>query len=93
MHGDHELLASRLQKANCKWILSSYDKEDVKSLYPDNFIISISSMSGMKSKKDQPERLPNQEILIMNFVPDFHKEVSKSITKEQKNLEMMFEFI
>jgi DNA adenine methylase len=90
--GDHELLASRLQKANCKWILSSYDKEDVKSLYPDNFIIPISSMSGMKSKKNQPERLPNQEILIMNFIPDFHKEVPKKVADEQKNLEMMFEF-
>jgi DNA adenine methylase len=84
--GDHEDLASRLKNAACKWILSSYDKEDVRSLYPDNFIIPISSMSGMKSKKDQPERVLNQEILVMNFVPSSYQQLTKIKGAKQESL-------
>ncbi|MGZ8220894.1 MAG: DNA adenine methylase [Methylobacter sp.] len=89
--GDHELLANRLQKTKCKWILSSYDKEDVRSLYPDSFIIPISSMSGMKSKKGQPERLLNQEILIMNFVPDLFEQTSKTEPCIKNNADLFHE--
>lgn len=86
--GDHEFLATRLQKSTCKWILSSYDKEDIRSLYPNSFIIPISSISGMKAKKNQPKRVPNQEILVMNFVPSSYQQITKPARVRQKSLEL-----
>jgi DNA adenine methylase len=66
---DHERLAERLAKTQCRWILSSYDSQDIHSLFKDYHFIDITSASGMNTAKDAKERVVNQEVLIMNFEP------------------------
>jgi hypothetical protein len=34
-----------------------------------DYIIPVQSFSGMKAKKDGPERVLNREVLITNFAP------------------------
>ncbi len=66
---DHRRLAVRLSATKCKWILSSYDKPEVRQLYPGYQIIPVQSFSGMNARKNSAERVLNQEILIANFDP------------------------
>ena len=66
---EHHILSSRLKKAKAKWILSSYDIPDVRKLFPDHYIVSVQSSSGMKIKKNDNTRVLNKEVLIMNFSP------------------------
>lgn len=67
---DHERLAARLNATKGKWILSSYDKPEVRSLYGDHHhIISVSSASGMATGNGGESRVTNKEILVCNFVP------------------------
>ena len=63
----HELLAQRLNRARCKWILSSYDKPYIRTLFEDRFIIPVQSISGMNSRKNGSTRVVNRELLITNF--------------------------
>jgi DNA adenine methylase len=65
----HYLLAERLHKSKCQWILSSYDIPQVRELYPDCSIISVESSSGMNVKKNDASRVINREVLIINFAP------------------------
>lgn len=67
---DHQELAERLLRSQCKWILSSYDIEQIRQLYPDNFVVAVQSASGMKAKKGGRERVINKEVLITNYLPD-----------------------
>jgi DNA adenine methylase len=67
---DHQELADRLHKTECKWILSSYDIPEVRSLYPQNYVVSVQTASGMKTKKNGNERVINKEVLITNYQPD-----------------------
>jgi DNA adenine methylase len=67
---DHEELATRLQQAKSKWILSSYDIPQIRQLYPESNVISVQSASGMKAKKAGQERVINKEVLITNYLPD-----------------------
>lgn len=69
---DHQLLAEALRGARCKWILSSYDKPEVYSLYPGYTIIPVQAASGMNKTKEDTSRLPNKEVLIINFIPPQH---------------------
>jgi len=66
---DHERLAERLSRARCKWILSSYDTSDIRSLFGEYSIVSVQSFSGMKAEKNGKDRTLNREVLITNFTP------------------------
>lgn len=50
-----------MQRAQCRVILSSYDREDIRQQVRDFTVIPVSFVSGMG-----PER-KNREILITNF--------------------------
>lgn len=67
--GAHKLLSERLGRARCKWILSSYDKPEVRELFAQYFVIPVQSSSGMKMEKNGSTRVLNKEILITNFTP------------------------
>jgi len=75
---EHEKLIARLKKVRSKWILSSYDIPQMRSLFPDNFIISVQSSSGMRVKKDDNSRVLNNEILITNYSPKMEPVYSKT---------------
>jgi hypothetical protein len=66
---EHHRLADRLNATRCRWILSSYDLPEIRSLYPEAYITSVQSFSGMKAKKNESERVLNKEVLITNFLP------------------------
>ena len=69
---DHHLLAERLSKTKCKWILSSYDIPEIHELFADDFIISVQSSSGMRTRKNDSSRVLNKEVLISNYAPAVH---------------------
>jgi DNA adenine methylase len=66
---DHHLLAERLSRTKCKWILSSYDIPEIHQLFADYFIVSVQSASGMRTRKDDSSRVLNKEVLITNYAP------------------------
>ena len=66
---EHERLAFNLRRAQCAWILSSYDKPEIRHLYDRNYIIPVQAFSGMVVKKGEGERVLNKEVLITNFPP------------------------
>jgi DNA adenine methylase len=74
---DHERLAQRLKRSKCRWIVSSYDKEEIRTLFAGTFISVVRSASGMSIKKHDNTRVLNKEILISNFdpfkTPNHHK--------------------
>lgn len=65
----HQNLADRLAKARCKWIVSSYDKPDIRQMFGGAYFTSIQSSSGMSEKKNGSSRVLNREILITNYEP------------------------
>jgi len=65
----HETLAERLAGTDCKWIVSSYDKPEIRKLFAGAFFTSIQSSSGMSNKKNGSSRVLNKEVLITNFEP------------------------
>ena len=67
---EHQELAERLHKTECKWILSSYDILQIRELYTDKYVVPVQSTSGMKAKKEGRERVINKEVLITNYIPD-----------------------
>ncbi len=73
---DHYLLAERLSRARCKWILSSYDMPEIRHLFADYFIIPVQSASGMRTKKHETTRVINREVLITNFAPPETQELA-----------------
>lgn len=66
----HKLLAERLSHTRCKWILSSYDKEEIRDLFAQYNFTPIQSSSGMSTEKNGGTRVLNLEILVTNFKPD-----------------------
>lgn len=66
---DHEILAARLKKARCQWILSSYDTDFTHTLFEGHFIMPVRSSSGMMTQKNGNTRVMNEEVLITNFQP------------------------
>jgi len=87
---EHQELADRLCKTECKWILSSYDIPQIRALYPDNYVVAIQSVSGMKAKKNGSERVINKEVLITNFLPD-STDVSRFKDQEVRQMRMVLE--
>ena len=65
----HQLLAARLRRASCKWIVSSYDSPEVRELFGGYNFTPIQSASGMNAQKNGNTRTINREVLITNFVP------------------------
>lgn len=88
---DHERLAVRLKEAKCKWIVSSYDKEEIRNLFEGSYISVVQSASGMSVKKNDNTRVLNKEILITNYdpftTPNHHKaHLEKEVRlRKQKN--------
>lgn len=66
---EHQRLADRLHNTKCQWILSSYDKPEIRKLYAQHYIISVQAFSGMNVKKNEGPRVLNEEVLITNFLP------------------------
>ncbi|MFN8496127.1 MAG: DNA adenine methylase [Caldilineaceae bacterium] len=66
---DHHRLAERLHHTQCQWILSSYDKPEIRQLYAKHYIIPVQAFSGMRVKKHESQRVLNEEVLITNFAP------------------------
>jgi DNA adenine methylase len=64
---EHVLLAEKLKSAKCKWALSSYDNEDIRTLYDGFNILPLQAYSGMRVKKNDTKRIMNMEVLITNY--------------------------
>jgi DNA adenine methylase len=75
---DHTLLAKRLTRTKCKWILSSYDTPKIRGLFADYSITSIQASSGMNVEKNGSERVLNKEVLITNFQPGPNSSTSEA---------------
>ena len=56
---EHQRLADRLHNTKCQWILSSYDKPEIRKLYAQHYIISVQAFSGMNVKKNEGKSLQN----------------------------------
>ncbi|MCO5189262.1 MAG: DNA adenine methylase [Anaerolineae bacterium] len=67
---EHEKLRDCLSSTQAKWLISSYDNEDVRELYKGYNIIPIRSYSGMATRKSNDKRVLNREILVLNFDPE-----------------------
>ena len=87
---EHQELADRLHKTQCKWILSSYDTPEIRAMYPKNYVVSVQMASGMKIKKNGSERVINKEVLITNYLPD-STSVSRFEDKETRQMRMVLE--
>jgi DNA adenine methylase len=66
---EHEQLANRLHMTKSRWLVSSYDNDDVRTLYQGYYIIPVKSYSGMATRKANDKRVLNEEVLILNFDP------------------------
>jgi DNA adenine methylase len=64
---EHQELADRLQRSRCKWILSSYDNDEIRRIFPDQHVYSVSAASGMQQTKQTSERVIIDEVLILNY--------------------------
>ena len=87
---EHQELADRLHKTECKWILSSYDIPEVRGLYPQNYVVAVQMAYGMKAKKNAKERVINKEVLITNFLPD-STSVAHFEGKETRQMRMVLD--
>lgn len=67
---DHQELAARLASTKAKWIVSSYDTPEVRSLFDGSNFLAVKAYSGMKAKKNGTERVLNEEVLVTNFPID-----------------------
>lgn len=72
---DHQRLAARLKETQGKWILSSYDTEEVHEMYRGFNVVKVESFSGMRTKRTEMTRVKNQEVLVMNYEPPAVEEV------------------
>jgi DNA adenine methylase len=72
---EHKELANRLQRARCRWILSSYDRAESRELYHGFEYIPVESASGMRTKRDDARRTMNREILIVNYAPSSFRDI------------------
>ena len=77
---DHRELAEVLFKSASKWILSSYNNEEVRGLFGEYNIIPVQSSSGMRKAKNNTERVVIQEVLITNYNIQESKSQPKTAT-------------
>ena len=87
---DHRILATRLNAAKCKWILSSYDIPEVRELdlFERHFITPIQSYSGMTVKKNETKRVLNKEVLVTNFHPSENLLITSSAKAVQFSMDL-----
>jgi DNA adenine methylase len=83
----HKLLSDRLRRTKCKWILSSYDKLEIRELFAQYNFTAIQSSSGMNTEKNGSTRVLNKEIVITNFKPTNKIVVSNNSNQAALNLE------
>ena len=83
---EHQVLAKRLSKTKCKWLLSSYNNEQVRALYDGYYFVPIRSFSGMANKKNGSSRTLNDELIITNFVPDGDVNASSASDMEKREI-------
>ncbi|NEQ96700.1 MAG: DNA adenine methylase [Cyanothece sp. SIO2G6] len=86
---EHRQLVNALTNAKCKWILSSYDTNEVRNLFadkPDVHFVQVQSSSGMKTQKNSKTRVVNREVLVTNFQPLAGNRVELVATHKQKSL-------
>ncbi len=86
---EHQRLADRLHTAKCQWILSSYDKPEIRKLYVQHYIIPVQAFSGMNVKKNEGPRVLNEEVLITNFLPQGEVVVNVSTESYQLGLNLL----
>ena len=79
----HHKLVTRLNKTQCKWILSSYDTSEIRALFTQYYITSVQAASGMKAEKNGKTRVLNKEVLISNFPPPKNKRELTIVPSEQ----------
>ncbi|WP_309853334.1 DNA adenine methylase [Deinococcus soli (ex Cha et al. 2016)] len=65
---DHRRLAARLARAQGQWMISSYDRPELRALYGGLHVESIQSASGMATG-DKTGRVTNREMVVCNFIP------------------------
>lgn len=82
----HRLLAERLGKTQCRWILSSYDMPEIRDLFAPYHILPVQAFSGMNTEKNTPERVLNREVLITNFEPMPNPQKDAQLTQVQQKL-------
>lgn len=85
---EHQRLADRLHDTKCQWILSSYDKPEIRNLYAQHYIIPVQAFSGMNVKKNEGPRVMNEEVLITNFLPPGEVVVNVSAESYQLGLSL-----
>jgi DNA adenine methylase len=88
---EHKQLVNTIINAKCKWILSSYDTDEVKSLFADQpgiYFVKVQSSSGMKTQKNSKTRVVNREVLITNFQPLAQITTKSVVRHEQTSLPM-----
>ncbi|MCB8992218.1 MAG: DNA adenine methylase [Ardenticatenaceae bacterium] len=94
---EHEKLALHLSQTQSKWLLSSYDKPQIRDLYKDYYVIPVQSYSGMATRKKNDKRVLNQEIVIMNFMPSIQDdslvEANSDVVSELKPHQTGFSFL
>jgi DNA adenine methylase len=66
---DHYELAERLLNSKCKWLVSSYDNSEIRTIFDKQVIIPVTSASGMRKKLDNTERVIVSEVFICNYNP------------------------
>ena len=71
---EHWAIAERLSDVQGRWMLSSYDTEEVRAQFRGYNIVPIQSASGMRSaeaeiKANGSRRTVNREILVLNYPP------------------------
>lgn len=85
---EHELLASKLNQLQCKWILSSYDTPFIRNLFTNYIIIPLESKSGMSTEKGGNTRVTNKEVIILNYPPpnniDNAPQITRAVRKPRK---------
>ena len=84
---DHKRLADVLAHTQGRWILSSYDNEEVRKFYSDFNIIPVQAASGMKAKKGGKERVINKEVFILNYEAVLAYETENEIEVDTEKLD------
>lgn len=64
---EHQRLSDKLAGCKGRWILSSYDRPEVRDMYRGLYIVPVQTYSGMKTAKTSQERVINEEVLIANY--------------------------
>jgi DNA adenine methylase len=86
---EHQHLVNTIVGARCKWVLSSYDSDEVRGLFAGKdgiYFIKVQSFSGMRTQKNSKSRVLNREVLITNFKPSV--EDDGEIAKDQGQISL-----